>query len=142
ETKKKFVVVSKASAEKTLAEIIGKENLPEKYGGLGNSESKESDAAKQPPTAEPAHANPEDDAPKPTDAPETGAIDEKADQIAQPAPTAAPEEDGVTGNTDGALASETAGMRIDDKAEESTKTEEPAKTEDPVPTATTAATTS
>ncbi|ORX65974.1 CRAL/TRIO domain-containing protein [Linderina pennispora] len=120
ETKKKFVVVSKASAEKTLAEIIGKENLPEK-GRCPRS---------------------------PPDAPEAGVIDEKVDQIAQPAPTAAPEEDGVTGNTDGALASETAGMRIDDKAEESTKTEasskteEPTKNEDLVSTATTTATTS
>ncbi|KAJ1951114.1 Non-classical phosphatidylinositol transfer protein (PITP), partial [Linderina macrospora] len=69
ETKKKFVVVSKASAEKTLAEIIGKENLPEKYGGsVGFSEKAESDpkAGVVPPEAATAHVDPVENAPVPT----------------------------------------------------------------------------
>ncbi|KAJ2827762.1 Non-classical phosphatidylinositol transfer protein (PITP) [Coemansia erecta] len=141
ETKQKFVVVSKASAPAAMAQRIG-DDIPEKF--RANPELA-SDAARAEPAGEdpaaatrtednaeaavdatatlsapeplPAHLDAAEDLPKPTDVSDSQAV--SADSQPQPEPatvTAAPEEQVPAGAADD-IATETAGMRLDDSTD-------------------------
>ncbi|KAJ2501359.1 Non-classical phosphatidylinositol transfer protein (PITP) [Coemansia sp. RSA 1972] len=125
DTKKKFVVVSKTSARGVLAQRIG-ENVPEKF----REPDAEVDATKtdeegnegvgtatvSAPEPRPAHMDAADDLIKPTEA-----VDVQTQDAVEPVPepatiTAAPEDiDPVDAPSD--LATETAGMRLDDSTD-------------------------
>ncbi|KAJ2129742.1 Non-classical phosphatidylinositol transfer protein (PITP) [Coemansia sp. RSA 921] len=125
DTKKKFVVVSKTSARGVLAQRIGGD-VPEKFREHvaeldaskteGEKEAAGGTATLSAPEPRPAHMDAAEDLPKPTEV-----VDTKTDIVAEPVPepatiTAAPEDiDPVDAPSD--LATETAGMRLDDSTD-------------------------
>ncbi|KAJ2687514.1 Non-classical phosphatidylinositol transfer protein (PITP) [Coemansia spiralis] len=129
DTKKKFVVVSKVSAPRVLAERIGETNLPEKFRGAAAEQPRDATATEpQPLAAEPAppmtaHADHNEGAPRPTSrgSQQSGSgasdidsqdVDEASPPPPPPVATAAPELEPQPE----ALVSETAGLRLDDGA--------------------------
>ncbi|KAJ2489167.1 Non-classical phosphatidylinositol transfer protein (PITP) [Coemansia sp. RSA 2050] len=134
DTKRKFVVVSKASAPRVLAERIGEANLPDKFRPGAVEQPKEASTAAAEPkplVAEPAppmaaHSDHNEGGPRPTSrgSQQSGSgssdIDSQdVDEISPPPPppplpvaTAAPK----LGPQPETLASETAGLRLSDNA--------------------------
>ncbi|KAJ1858859.1 Non-classical phosphatidylinositol transfer protein (PITP) [Coemansia sp. RSA 1822] len=130
DTKKKFVVVSKTSARAVLAQRIGGD-VPEKFrahepvGDMdasktedveGDGERAGATATLSAPEPRPAHMDVAEDLPKPTDAVDVETQGNEAQPVPEPAVTAAPEDiDPVDNPSD--LATETAGMRLDDSTD-------------------------
>ncbi|KAJ2745295.1 Non-classical phosphatidylinositol transfer protein (PITP) [Coemansia sp. BCRC 34301] len=126
DTKKKFVVVSKASAPRVLAERIGEDNLPERFRpNSAEKEQQPSDAASlstelessapPPPPPQPAHVDQNDGVPKPTSVSSHASTSESSASDSQdavppppPAATTAPELEPQPEMP----VSETAGMRL------------------------------
>ncbi|KAJ2826504.1 Non-classical phosphatidylinositol transfer protein (PITP) [Coemansia sp. 'formosensis'] len=133
DTKRKFVVVSKASAPRVLAERIGEANLPEKFRSSNVEEQPDvvpstvepESSIVEPPPPQPAHVNQNENVPRPTSrdshqsTSESSVNDSQEAEVttspAPPAPpvvTAAPEPESQPED----LVSETAGMCLDDNA--------------------------
>ncbi|KAJ2722458.1 Non-classical phosphatidylinositol transfer protein (PITP) [Coemansia sp. Benny D115] len=137
ETKKKFVVASKSSAPRVLAERIGAENLPPKFSTAKPEPSKKSQIDEpsqhqqspqqpQPPQPEPAHQDPADTQPEPTTSAaveNTDSDDGNSQRASPPSQLPPPPEAVVTDAPESPksqaeeLESQTAGMRIDDKTD-------------------------
>ncbi|KAJ2043422.1 hypothetical protein GGI08_007413, partial [Coemansia sp. S2] len=130
DTKRKFVVVSKASAPRVLAERIGEANLPEKFRPSNVVEEEKSDvvastaepesSTTEPPLPQTAHVDQNESVPRPTSrgshqSNSGSSVNDSQDADMLPPPpvvTAAPELEPQPE----ALVSETAGMRLDDTA--------------------------
>ncbi|KAJ1723968.1 Non-classical phosphatidylinositol transfer protein (PITP) [Coemansia erecta] len=115
ETKSKFVVVSKSSAARVLAERIGAENLPPVFaGGKSDAQTAAASASASAPQPETAHVDPAENAPKPTDAAQPVSSEPPgAAAPAEPVVTAMPEQQDAAYEDD--IADTTAGMRLDDE---------------------------
>ncbi|KAJ2874890.1 Non-classical phosphatidylinositol transfer protein (PITP), partial [Coemansia aciculifera] len=130
DTKRKFVVVSKASAPRVLAERIGEANLPEKFRPDNVAEEEKRDVvastaepeslSAEPPLPQTAHVDQNESVPRPTSRGShlsnsgSSVNDSQGADVPPPPPavTAAPELE----PQHEALSSETAGMRLDDNA--------------------------
>ncbi|KAJ2595244.1 Non-classical phosphatidylinositol transfer protein (PITP) [Coemansia sp. RSA 1721] len=126
ETKSKFVVVSKSSAARVLAERIGAENLPPNF--VTSKPEAVAASGSSAPKPETAHVDPADNVPKPTNAgSDTDSVSSKSissrssvsstssQRPAAPAVTAAPEP--LPAQDEDDLSKTTAGMRLDEKTD-------------------------
>ncbi|KAJ2505007.1 Non-classical phosphatidylinositol transfer protein (PITP), partial [Coemansia sp. RSA 2052] len=135
DTKRKFVVVSKASAPRVLAERIGEDNLPEKFRpSSAEKELQQPSSAVPlpaepeslaPPPPQPAHIDQNEGVPKPTslcssDSSSELSASDSQDAVPLPAVTGAPESEPQLEVPVG----ETAGMRLDDHATAATQEQE------------------